>query len=130
MITLSAKITGLIVTTSMALFMTAVAILCVIPLIQAIVERQRPQMPNLSAVLENLGIAIAIAGFTFRTTDTAAAGVGMILIGVVYGYRRRKAENAEEGDNRPHLHPLLHKVILVCGVLSVGALGEYYYLVS
>jgi hypothetical protein len=130
MITLSAKITGLIVTTSMALFMTAVAILCVIPLIQAIVERRRPQMPNLSAVLENLGVAIAIAGFAFRTTDTAAVGVGLILIGAVYGYRQKKAKNAEDEDNKHDLHPLLHKVILVCGVLSVGALGEYYYLVS
>jgi len=126
MISLSAKITGLIVTTSMALFMTAVAILCVVPLIQAAVERKRPNMPNLSAVFENLGMAVAIAGFAYRETDVAAAGVGLILIGAAYGYRQRKAGKAKDNE----LHPLLHKAILICGVLSVGVLGEYYYIIS
>lgn len=128
MIALSTKITALIVTTGMGMFFTAVAILCVVPLVQAIVERRRPELPNLPAVFENLGIALAIAGFTFRTTDVAALGVGLTLIGAVYGYRTRKTEKGKDRGN--DLHPFLHKAILICGVLSVGALGEYYYIVS
>lgn len=126
MITLPAKITGLIVTAGMGMFFAAVAILCVVPLIQAIVERRMPAMPNLPALFENLGIALAIAGFTFRATDVAALGVGLALFGAVRGYRRRGNDEGKNADNE--LHPFLHKAILFCGVLSVGALGEFYYL--
>lgn len=120
MISLSAKITGMIVTTGMGLFITAVAILLIVPLIQAAVERRRPDVPDLPAILENLGIALALAGLTFQHTNVAATGVVMMLIGAVLGYGR-KSES---------LHPTLQKVLLICGVFSVGALGEYYYLVS
>lgn len=128
MIDLSAKITGLIVTTSMGLFLTAVAILCVLPLIQATVDRCRPELPDLPAVCENLGIALAIGGFTFRVTEAAAIGVALALLGAVYGFTRKTGNKSKEAATG--LHPILEKVMLVCGVLSLGVLGEYYYLVS
>ena len=128
MISLSAKITGLIVTTSMGLFLTAVAILCVLPIIQASVEGRRPELPNLPAVFENLGIALAIGGFTFQVTEAAAIGVALALLGAVYGFTRKTG--GKTSDAAIGLHPILEKAMLVCGVLSVGALGEMYYLVS
>jgi len=128
MISLSAKITGLIVTTSMGLFLTAVAVLCVLPLIQALVERRRPELPDLPAVLENLGIALAIGGFTFRVSEAAAIGVALALLGAVYGSTRKTRQKT--GGAASGLHPVLQKAMLVCGVLSLGALGEYYYLLS
>ena len=128
MISLSAKITGLIVTTSMGLFLTAVAILCVLPIIQASVERRRPELPDLPAVFENLGIAIAIGGFTFRVSEAAAIGVALALLGAVYGATRKTGGKGK--DAALGLHPILEKTMLVGGVLSLGVLGEYYYLMS
>lgn len=128
MITLSAKITGLIVTASMGLFLTAVAILFIVPLIQAIVERRRPDPPDLGAVLENLGIALAIGGFAFRVTEAAAIGVGLALLGAVFAHVRKTSEAGVKAGNG--LHPALQKAMLVCGVLCLGVLGEYYYLAS
>lgn len=128
MITLSAKITGLIVTASMAMFLTAVAILCVVPLMQAIVERRRPDLPDLPAIFENLGIAVAIGGFAFRATEGAAIGVAMALLGAALGAGRRTRK--QSADSPGSLHPFLQKAMLVCGVVSLGALGEYYYLLS
>lgn len=128
MIPLSAKITGLIVTTSMGLFLTAVAILFIVPLVQAIVEQRRPDAPDLAAVFENLGIALAIGGFAFRVTEAAAIGVGLALLGAALGYARRHSVAGGKAGNG--LHPFLEKAMLVCGVLCLGALGEYYYLAS
>ena len=45
MIPLTAKIAGMIVTMSMGFFLSAVAVLCVVPVIQAIMERRRPEFP-------------------------------------------------------------------------------------
>lgn len=128
MITLSAQITGLIVTTSMGLFLAGVAILCVLPLIQAVVERRRPDLPDLPAVFENLGIALAMAGFTFRVTEIAAAGVVLALVGAAYGAVRKVGGG--RGGESAALHPLLEKAMLVCGLVSLGVLGEYYYILS
>ncbi len=128
MINLSVKLTSVIVTTSMGLFLTAVAILCILPLIQASVERRPPELPDLPAVFENLGIALAIGGFTFRVTEAAAIGVTLALLGALYGVvRKQKANN---GDSAAKLHPILETAMLVCGVLSLGALGEFYYLMT
>lgn len=128
MITLSAKITGLIVTASMALFLTGVAILFVVPLLQAIVERRRPDPPDLPAVFENLGIALAIGGFAFRMTEAAAIGVALALLGAALVHLRKAGAASRSPGNG--LHPLLQKTMLVCGVLCLGVLGEYYYLLS
>lgn len=128
MITLSAKLTSVIVTTSMGLFLTAVAILCILPLIQASVERRPPELPDLPAVFENLGIALAIGGFTFQVTEAAAVGVTLALLGAAYGTVRK--QKGKRGDPAAGLHPILEKAMLVCGVLSLGALGEFYYLMS
>ena len=125
MISLSAKITGLIVTTSMGLFLTAVAILCVLPIIEAVAERRRPELPNLPAVIENTGIALAIGGFAFRVSEAAAIGVALTLIGAFYGATAKSNEKSRGAAFG--LHPILQKAMLVCGVLS---LGEYYYLLS
>ncbi len=127
-ISLSTKITALIVTASMGLFLTAVAILCILPLIQASVERRRPELPDLPAVCENLGIALAIGGFTFQVTEAAAIGVALTLLGAVYGATRKTREKTR--DAATGLHPILEKVMLVGGVMSLGALGEVYYLVG
>jgi hypothetical protein len=127
-ISLSTKITALIVTASMGLFLTAVAILCVLPLIQAAVDGRRPELPDLPAVCENLGIALAIGGFTFQVTEAATVGVALALLGGLYGFTRRTGEKARYAATG--LHPILEKAMLVCGVLSLGALGELYYLVS
>jgi hypothetical protein len=128
MINLSVKLTSVIVTTSMGLFLAAVAILCILPLIQASVERRPPELPDLPAVFENLGIALAIGGFTFQVTEAAAVGVTLTLLGAVYGTVRKKT--GKSGDTVAGLHPILEKAMLVGGVLSLGALGEFYYLMS
>ncbi len=120
MISLSAQITGMIVTVSIGLFLTMVVLLCVVPLFQASVDRSRPSMPALPPIFENLGIALAIAGFTFRVTEVAAVGVGLALLGAVLG----------SAKGAPQIHPLLEKVVLVFGVVGLGVLGEYYYVVS
>ena len=127
-IDLSAKITGLFVTTSMGLFLTAVAILCIVPLLRAIVEQRRPDLPDVPAICENLGIALAIGGFTFRATEAAAFGVALALLGAALA-ATGKGRPARQ-DPAASLHPLLQKAMLACGVVSLGVLGEYYYLVS
>lgn len=128
MIDLSAKLTGIIVTTSMGLFLMAVAILCVIPLVQAAVEGRGPITPNLPAIVENLGLALALGGFTFRVTEISAIGVGLAFAGLAFGYFSQPAE--PDKAVVLNLHPLLHKATLICGVFGVGALGEYYYIMS
>lgn len=120
MITLSAMVTGMIVTVSMALFITAVAVLCVAPLVQAIMERRKPNMPALAPVMENLGVAIAFAGLTFGETETAAVGVGLALLGAWFG--------APKPGSR--IHPAFDKVVAVVGVIGIGVLAEYYYVIG
>ena len=128
MIDLSAKLTGIIVTTSMGLFLTSVAILCVVPLVQAAVEGRCPVTPNLPAIVENLGLALAIGGVTFRVTEVSAIGIGLAFggLGLSYFSRPGNRERASTTD----LHPLMHKATLVCGVIGMGALGEYYYILG
>jgi len=121
MIPISAKITGMIVTMSMGLFLTAVAVLCVVPLVQALMERRRPEMPAIAPIMENLGIALALAGLTFRVTEVAAIGVGLALLGAWYGYSRG-------GSLR--IHPVFDKAAAITGVIGVGVLAEYYYVVG
>jgi hypothetical protein len=121
MIPLSAKVTGMIVTLSMGLFLTAVAVLCVLPLVQAIMERRRPELPPLPPIMENLGIALAFAGLTFQVTEFAAVGVGLALLGAWYGYSKGASHK---------IHPIFDKVSAVSGVICVGVLAEYYYVVS
>lgn len=120
MIFIPAKITGIIVTVSMGLFLAAVAVLFIVPLIQALVEKRRPAMPALPPVMENLGIAIALAGLTFRQTEFAAIGVGLALLGAWFG-RSKKGR---------HFHPVFEKIALVVGVIGVGTLAEFYYVIG
>lgn len=121
MIPLTAKVTGMIVTVSMGLFLTAVAVICIAPLVQAIMEKRRPTMPPLAPLMENLGIFIALAGLTFRVTEFAAVGVGLALIGAWYGY---------SGGASHKIHPIFDKVSAITGVIGVGVLAEYYYVLS
>lgn len=121
MIPLTAKITGFVVTLSMGLFLTAVAVLCVVPLIQAIVEKRRPELPPLPPVMENLGIFIALAGLTVQVTEFAAVGVGLALLGAWFGYSKGASHK---------IHPIFDKISAVAGVIGVGVLAEYYYVVS
>lgn len=121
MIPLSAKITGMIVTLSMGLFLTAVAVICVAPLVQALMERRRPEMPPLPPIMENLGIFMALAGLTFRVTEFTAVGVGLALLGAWYGYSKGTSNK---------IHPIFDKVSAVAGVIGVGVLAEYYYVMT
>lgn len=120
MFPLSTKITAIAVTTSMGLFLAAVAILLVVPLVQAAVEGRKPELPGFPEILENLGIAIAIGGFTVGVTKVAATGIVLMLAGAVLGH----------GKKAEVLHPTLRKMILICGIVGVGTLGEYYWIVS
>lgn len=119
MILLPAKITGIIVTVGMGMFLAAVAALCIVPLVQALVEWRKPDLPALPPIMENLGIALALAGLTFRVTEFAAVGVGLCLLGMWYGSRKS-----------PIIHPVFEKVSAVVGVISIGVLAEYYYLMT
>jgi hypothetical protein len=51
----------------------------------------------------------------------AAVGVGLALLGAWYGY---------SGGSSHKIHPIFDKVTAVTGVISVGVLAEYYYIVS
>ena len=68
MIDFSTSITSVIVVISMGFYLAAVSYLCIVPLMEALVERKKPTMPNIAAVSENAGIALAIAGFTYQDT--------------------------------------------------------------
>lgn len=120
MITLPAKVTGMIVTLGMGLFLTAVVLLCIVPLIQAMVEKRKPGLLPLPPILENLGVAVALAGLTFRVTEVTAVGVGLALLGAWYGLGRTEAQ----------IHPVFEKVTAVAGVICVGTLAEFYYVMS
>lgn len=120
MITLPAKITGMIVTLGMGFFLTAVVLLCFLPLAQAMLEKRRPALPPLPPILENLGVAVALAGLTFRVTEVAAVGVGLALLGAWYGFGRKEAQ----------VHPIFEKVAAAAGVICVGTLAEFYYLMT
>ncbi|MDH5409869.1 MAG: hypothetical protein OEY16_00665 [Alphaproteobacteria bacterium] len=120
MVPLSAQITGMIVTVSMGVFLAAVAVLCIVPPLQAFVEKRKPELPSLPPVIENLGIAMAFGGLTFRVTEFTAVGVGLALLGAWYGASRSAAL----------IHPVFEKVAAIFGVIGVGALAEYYYVMS
>lgn len=120
MIPLSAQITGMIVTVSMGLFLTVVALLCILPLVQSIMDKRKPELPPLPPIMEYLGVALALAGLTFRSTETAAVGVGLALLGVWFG-------SAGAGSQ---IHPAFEKIVVVGGVIGVGVLAEYYYVMG
>lgn len=113
-------LTASIVTLSMGLFLSAVAVLCVTPVIQAIVERRWPEMPPLPPIVENLGIAMAFLGLTAQATAIAAVGVGLALLGAWYGSEKSASQ----------IHPLFDKIAAVVGVIGVGVLAEYFYVIS
>jgi hypothetical protein len=78
-------------------------------------------LPALSPIMENLGIAIALAGLTFRVTEFAAVGVSLALLGAWHGYSKGASHK---------IHPIFDKVVAVVGVIGIGVLAEYYYVVS
>lgn len=120
MITLPVKITGMFVTLSLGMFMTAIVLLCFLPLVQALMERRKPSMPPFPPILENLGLAVALAGLTFRVHEAAAIGLGLAFIGNIYG--NSKATR--------YIHPVIEKTVVICGVIGVGALAEFYYVMG
>lgn len=120
MIILPAKITGMIVTVGMGFFLAAVVLLCIVPLTQGLVEKRRLELPPLGPILENLGVALALAGLTFRVTEVAAVGVGLALLGAWYGL----------GKDKTQIHPVFEKVTAVAGIIAVGTLAEFYYLMT
>jgi hypothetical protein len=119
MFNLSTNITSVIVVISMGFYLAAVSYLCVVPIMEALMERRWPTIPNIPAVSENIGIAIAIAGFTYQDTKVTALGVALMLVGGVLGIGKS-----------PSLHPALNGPLAASGVLCVGVLGEYFYLAT
>ncbi len=119
MINFSTSITSVIVVISLGFYLAAVSYLFIVPLMEALVERRKPSLPNMPAVSENIGIAIAIAGFTYHDTRIAALGVGLMLLGGVLGLKKE-----------PSLHPALGGPLAASGLICVGTLGEYFYLVT
>ncbi|MDH5559132.1 MAG: hypothetical protein OEZ03_17430, partial [Alphaproteobacteria bacterium] len=113
MIELPVKITGMIVTLGMGLFLTAVVLLVIVPIMQAMMDKRKIGWPPIAPIMENLGVAMAIAGLTFRVTEVAAIGVGLALLGAWYGY----------GKAETHFHPVFEKVMAVAGVVCVGTLA-------
>jgi len=120
MITLPVTITAMIVTMSMGMFMSAVVMLCFAPLVQAMMGKRKPELPPFAPILENLGLTVALAGLTFRVTEVAAVGLGLAIAGYIYG--RAKATS--------YTHPVFETVVAVCGVIGVGALAEFYYVMG
>ncbi len=120
MIPLSAQITAMIVTVSMGLCFSAVAILCVVPIYEAIVERRRPVLPDIPATLENLGIALALGGLTYRETGVAALGLAFAVLGTLLA----------AGTTSRALPRAFQAPLLICAIVSLGVLGEYFYLTS
>jgi len=119
-ISLSAQLTAVVVTFAMALFLSAVVILSVIPVLEALIGRRKITIPDLPATFENLGIALALVGFTARATEVSAIGVGLVFLGACLAARRVRAP----------LHPVLEKSLLVSGIVSLGVLAEFFYLAT
>jgi hypothetical protein len=53
-------------------------------------------------------------------TEVAAVGVGLALLGAWYGLGRRQTQ----------IHPIFEKITAVTGVVCVGTLAEFYYLLG
>lgn len=120
MIPLSVQFTAVIVTLSMGLFFTVVSVLCVVPIYEALIEKRRPQLPNLPAASENLGIALAIGGLAFRETELAAVGLGLALLGWFLG----------TGRPVPALPRLVESGLMVSGLVCLSVIGKFHYFIG
>lgn len=119
MVNLPTNITSVIVVISVGFYLAVIGYLVVIPIIDAVLSRSRPQHLDLRTACENAGIALAILGFSTGSTMVAAIGVGMTLLGAVLCFGRS-----------PDLHPVLQVPVAILGILCVGTLGEYLFLVA
>ncbi len=119
MVNLPTNITSVIVVISVGFYLAVVCYLVVIPIIDAVLSRSWPQHLDLRAACENAGIALAIFGFSIQNTTVAAFGLGMALLGAVLCFGRS-----------PDLHPVLQLPVAILGILCVGTLGEYLFLVA
>lgn len=117
MVVLPVQITGAAVTFSLALYLAVALIFCAAPLLDAIERRRRPRLPDISATLECLGIALAIGGFAVGATGLAAVGV-VVTVAVAIWNAGRLSEIFD---------PTVHAAMLVCGLVSLGALAEFHY---
>lgn len=111
------QITGLAATFSIGLYLAVAMILCAAPVLDAVAERRWPGKPDLVALLECLGVATAVTGFAVGHSGLAAAGLLMAMVSVV----RNSGRTSEAFD------PAVHAAMLVCGLVSVGALAELRY---
>lgn len=116
MIPLSAQLTALIVTISMGFFFAVVSALCVVPLYEALIERRRPNLPNLPATFENLGLALAIGGLTYRATGVAAVGIGLAVLGTLLRVRWRS----------PGLPRMIETGLMISGLVSLSVIGKFH----
>lgn len=120
MIPLSVQLTAVIVTLSMGLFFAVVSVLCVVPIYEALIEKRRPQLPNLHAAFENLGIALAIGGLAFRETEVAAIGLGLAVLGAVLGAGRRNAP----------LPRMVESGLMISGLVCLSVIGKFHYFIG
>lgn len=111
------QITGAAVTFSLGLCLAVALILCAAPVLDAVSERRWPGRPDLFAVLECLGVAAAVAGFAVGVIGLAVAGLLMLAISVAWN----------SGRMPEVFDPTVHAVMLVCGLVSLGALAELHY---
>lgn len=120
MIPLSVQFTAVIVTLGMGLFFAAVSVLCVVPIYEALIEKRRPQLPDLPAAFENLGVALAIGGLAFRETELAAIGLGLAVLGAVLGAGRKAAALP-----RP-----VETGLMVSGLVCLSVIGKFHYFIG
>lgn len=120
MTVLPVQIAGAAVTFSLGLYLAVALIFCAAPVLDAIMERRRPALPDLSVMLECLGVALAIAGFAVGATGLAAIGVVVTMVVVA----RNSGRISEAFD------PTVHAAMLVCGLVSLGALAEFHYFMA
>ncbi len=119
MVNLPTNITSVIIVISVGFYLAMICYMAIVPVIEAVIGRQRPRLPDLPDVCENAGIVLAIFGFATQNTMLAALGVGMTLLGAVLGSGRS-----------PDLHPALQLPVAILGIVCVGTLGEYLFLVA
>ncbi len=117
MTVLPVQVASAAVTFSVGLYLAVALMLVLAPILDAIAARRRPRMPQLWATVEYVGVALAITGFAGNDTGLAAVGVAMTVAVTAW--------NA--GRISQVFDPAVHAVLLVCGLVSLGALAEFHY---
>lgn len=119
MTVLPVQVASAAVTFSVGLYLAVALMLVLAPILDAIAARRRPRMPQLWATVEYVGVALAITGFAGNDTGLAAVGVAMTVAVAVTAWNAGRISQVFD--------PAVHAVLLVCGLVSLGALAEFHY---